>query len=301
MSKNNDKNKFVKSNASKMPARSSPSGQLTPPQTNGGNRTPERNLLQRFNGDKTVNGESNDFFNKDRNSKSPSSPPQENDGFTVVKERKKKKSLNSKLDINKEEEEDEKSVKLPKEELDAHSAKSLLTQPWIFRCHEVDNPNWTINDYHQISQINSIVDFFRVFKFFKLIGGLDKRHNFLSRSGIFPNTEDKHNRNGKIWTIKVPTDEPGINYEKIFRDFSAAVLGEYMIPDPMMINCISFVPWSTSNCFIFKIWIADANYDESMSGLKKFIDSYVKKNGIKYNFSLKVSSMDKSPVAKKRK
>ncbi len=152
------------------------------------------------------------------------------------------------------------TLKLDTNSPDPTSKSSLatekkLTTEWILRSHEIDNKNWKNSDYDLISTIRNIHDFWNVYNHYNLIGGIEARHYFLMRSHIFPNFEDKFNRNGKIWSIKVPLND----VDKVWKFISIGILGESLFSKPQCINGLSIN--KKDICYILKIWVDKQNYD----------------------------------------
>lgn len=137
-----------------------------------------------------------------------------------------------------------------------------LNDKWIFWFHDPLDNNWKINSYKNITEINSIE------KFWKLYNNLGEKNIensmfFLMRENIEPLWEHNKNVKGGCWSIK-------INKDKVFDiwcNISIALLGENISNNKLnKINGISISP-KKSFCII-KIW-NDNKKNKSVNLLNK--------------------------------
>jgi hypothetical protein len=140
-----------------------------------------------------------------------------------------------------------------------------LNSTWVLWSHENNDKNWNLSSYSKISNISTIQEFWSTYNNFELVGGLTCRDYFLMRQGVNPMWEDPYNRNGKTWSIQVPTNL-GL---QLWTLLSMSVTGEYFSPDSPIITGVSISP--KDNCFIIKIWVSCTNKDITNS-FREFVD-----------------------------
>ena len=131
-----------------------------------------------------------------------------------------------------------------------------LSCKWVLWYHPVDETGWTKDTYQKISEIENLVDFFKIYNNFQ---SFNKGMFFLMRDRIFPQWEDECNIEGGYWSFKIPKQVS----DKAWFDLSATCLGESLTKDKndmYNINGISYSP--KINNTIIKILNRDANKND---------------------------------------
>ena len=83
------------------------------------------------------------------------------------------------------------------------STNTRLDQSWTFWYHSINTNDWSNSSYKKLLEIQTVFDV-------KLLLDIIQRehfHNclfFVMKEGIFPNWEDKHNRDGSCISLKIP-------------------------------------------------------------------------------------------------
>lgn len=138
-----------------------------------------------------------------------------------------------------------------------------LSDNWVMWFHRVDNDKWDLNSYTELCTVSDLEDFHGMFNtFFNIANKMTANAGmfFFMREGIKPLWEDKRNKNGGMWSYKVPKKEGNIlKSDVIWKHICAACVGMSLTknPDDMKyINGISISP-KLDNCII-KIWNNDA-------------------------------------------
>ena len=116
--------------------------------------------------------------------------------------------------------------------------------------------NWKLDSYKKIFEISNIVDFWNFSNNLDLIGGLNSQHFFMMRNYITPLWEDKLNKQGGCWSIKISIDK---SYE-LWVKLSMYIVGETLTNENSLINGLSICTKNTTTSVI-KIWIKDNNYN----------------------------------------
>ena len=134
---------------------------------------------------------------------------------------------------------------LENEEVDVNTK---LNSSWVLWYHHEKN-NWKINGYRKIYKIDTIKDFWELYKNFDRIGGINNQHFFLMREGIEPIWEDEANKQGGCWSFKKMENESA----EIWEDLTIRIVGETLLEDNSEINGLSICLKRQSNSVI-KIW-----------------------------------------------
>jgi len=148
-------------------------------------------------------------------------------------------------DNDDEDEYNEDEDELENEEVDVNTK---LNSSWVLWYHHEKN-NWKINGYRKIYKIDTIKDFWELYKNFDRIGGINNQHFFLMREGIEPIWEDEANKQGGCWSFKKMENESA----EIWEDLTIRIVGETLLEDNSEINGLSICLKRQSNSVI-KIW-----------------------------------------------
>ncbi len=135
-----------------------------------------------------------------------------------------------------------------------------LNSEWNIWYHYQKN-NWKIDSYKNIFKIKNIIDFWNFNNNIDIIGGINSQHYFMMRNNITPLWEDKQNKNGGCWSIKIPIEK---SYE-LWIKLSMYIIGETLTEDEYLINGLSICTKNVSTSVI-KIWIKD-NTNSSIKNL----------------------------------
>ena len=126
----------------------------------------------------------------------------------------------------------------------------ILNDKWVLWFHDIDETDWSINGYKKIADINTIEDFWNIYKMLDEVT-IQNSMFFLMRNGINPIWEDEKNINGGCWSFKINKKEV---YDT-WKDLSIHLLGENVsreLKNSLIINGISISP--KKNFSIIKIW-----------------------------------------------
>ena len=135
-----------------------------------------------------------------------------------------------------------------------------LNSEWNIWYHYQKN-NWKIDSYKNIFKVKNIIDFWNFNNNIDIIGGINSQHYFMMRNNITPLWEDKQNKNGGCWSIKIPIEK---SYE-LWIKLSMYIIGETLTKDEYLINGLSICTKNVSTSVI-KIWIKD-NTNSSIKNL----------------------------------
>ena len=126
-----------------------------------------------------------------------------------------------------------------------------LNSNWSIWYHHQKN-NWKLDSYKNIYTFKNIKDFWNFNNNLNLIGGINTQHYFMMREDITPIWEDKHNKEGGCWSIKIPVEK---SFE-LWIKLSMYIIGETLTDDEYLVNGISICAKNTSTSVV-KIWIND--------------------------------------------
>ena len=149
-------------------------------------------------------------------------------------------------DLAEQLEEDDDDLENQQDEIIDENTK--LNSSWVLWYHHEKN-NWKISGYRKIYKINTIKDFWELYKNFDRIGGINNQHFFLMREGIEPIWEDEANKLGGCWSFKKMENESA----EIWEDLSVRIVGETLLEDNSEINGLSICLKRQSSSVI-KIW-----------------------------------------------
>ena len=99
-----------------------------------------------------------------------------------------------------------------------------LNSSWNIWYHHQKN-NWKLDSYKKIFKIKSIESFWEFNNNIDLIGGINSQHYFMMREHITPIWEDKSNKKGGCWSIKIPMEK---SYE-LWIKLSMYLIGETIL------------------------------------------------------------------------
>ena len=145
-----------------------------------------------------------------------------------------------------------------------------LNDNWILWYHHEKN-NWKISGYRKIYKIETIKDFWELYKNFDRIGGINNQHFFLMREGIEPIWEDKKNQSGGCWSFKKMENESA----QLWEDLSVRIVGENLLENNMDINGLSICLKRQSNSVI-KIWNNNSKNNQINLLSKDILNKYGK-------------------------
>ena len=154
------------------------------------------------------------------------------------------------------------------------SIKYPLNSKWILWYHNPSDKNWNLDSYIKVVELNSVEDFCKLKNSWKgnlpsLTEGMFFLMRILNDKIIFPQWEDRHNREGGYWSIKIDKGQS----EEIWFDLLMLIIGENItngIYDSLNINGISISP--KKQFCILKVWNNNNKYSD-----KKLLSSYFDK------------------------
>lgn len=129
-----------------------------------------------------------------------------------------------------------------------------LDNSYQFWYHDIDNNDWSESSYHNIHELNTLEDYFK-------IKNSIKNYNagifFLMKDNIFPRWEDISNIDGGAWSFSVSKKKANHLWNLLMAYFIGNTLTN-RIEDINDITGISFSP--KINNTIIKIWNRDSRY-----------------------------------------
>ena len=126
---------------------------------------------------------------------------------------------------------------------------------WNLWYHHQKN-NWKLDSYKNIFTIKNITDFWNFNDNLHIIGGINSQHFFMMRNEITPLWEDKLNKTGGCWSIKISIDK---SYE-LWLKLSMYIVGETLTDSNHLINGLSICTKNATTSVV-KIWIKDNTYN----------------------------------------
>ena len=78
--------------------------------------------------------------------------------------------------------------------------KSIFKNKWTLWFHNQYDNNWTLDSYKKIYSVNNISSFWQLFNNYN---DISNGMYFFMKNKIKPTYEDKHNKNGGYWSIKI--------------------------------------------------------------------------------------------------
>lgn len=125
---------------------------------------------------------------------------------------------------------------------------------WTLYFHDPDDSNWSIENYHRLTEINSIESFWRVH--LKIKERIHCGMFFLMREHVFPCWDDPNNIKGGCLSIKVLKQDMKEFWEKL----SIALVGETILQKEKidLWNVVNGISTSPKKHFcIIKIWLSN--------------------------------------------
>ena len=140
-----------------------------------------------------------------------------------------------------------------------------LNSKWTLWYHHQKN-NWKLEGYRKIFTVETINDFWSLFKNLHIIGGISKLQYFFMRENITPLWEDPKNRDGGCWSIKITKDM----IDQIWEQLSILLVTEKIFTtNKSDVNGLSICMKNSS--VIIKIWVSDTNTCNNIKNLNKTI------------------------------
>ena len=137
----------------------------------------------------------------------------------------------------------------------ANISETLLNSKWVLWYHSPDEKSWDIDSYQNITEFDTIEDFWRIQK--ELSSHIIQFGMFfIIRKNIMPIWEDKFNLDGGCWSFKLAKKD----VFKAWVELSVSLIGETIYKNEkniMNINGISISP--KKNFSILKIWNNNKN------------------------------------------
>lgn len=147
--------------------------------------------------------------------------------------------------------------------------KMKLKYNWILWHHSPFNKNWSINSFDKLYKIDTVNNFwYLINNWDECLPQVEQSMYFIMKQDILPLWEDKLNRNGGCWSIRI---EKKI-VRGVWNELCMSLVGGYITTneiDYSLINGISISPKKTF-CVI-KIWCK-----ENTSSIEKFISDKIK-------------------------
>jgi hypothetical protein len=140
-----------------------------------------------------------------------------------------------------------------------------LNDTWILWYHKNKDRDWSIKSYKMIYTFSTIKGFWELYNMFSMDKGkllikgkktpiLIKSGNFyLMRKGIFPQFEDKGNKNGGRWSFLFNKNK----FLDVWLEYSTRTIGETLIEDMSKISGIEIQINSTYPTGSIKIWFKE--------------------------------------------
>ena len=143
--------------------------------------------------------------------------------------------------------------------------KYPLETGWVLWYHNPSDQNWDLNSYKNIAEINSLEDYCIMKNSWNLcLPNITEGMFFLMRKKnnqyIYPQWEDKHNRKGGYWSLKISKEDSEMAwYELIMYTIGETLTNDKY--DSLKINGISISP--KKYFCILKIWNNDKSNSEN--------------------------------------
>jgi hypothetical protein len=145
-----------------------------------------------------------------------------------------------------------------------------LSHVWNIWYHN-EKDNWTISGYKKIYEITTLVDFWKFYNNWDLVGGITNKHFFLMQNDIVPIWEDPKNINGGCWSFKVQEEQA----EELWEDLSVYMVCNKLISIENEIVGLS-ICLKKNNNVVIKIW----NRNSKVNSLKLLNETILKKWGM---------------------
>ena len=150
-----------------------------------------------------------------------------------------------------------------------------LETKWILWYHNPSDKNWDLNSYKDILEINSVEDFCILRNSWNLcLPKITEGMFFLMRKKddtcIYPQWEDRHNRKGGYWSLKISKEES----ESVWYELIMHTIGETLTDDTYDSSNVNGISISPKKYFcILKIWNNDKKCNENKL-LNTFLNKY---------------------------
>jgi translation initiation factor 4E len=145
-----------------------------------------------------------------------------------------------------------------------------LKYSWILWYH-YDKDNWKLSGYKHIYKIDNIINFWKLYNNFNVIGGISNKHFFLMRENITPLWEDNENINGGCWSFKVCENQA----DELWEDLSVYLLINKLCPTISDEIVGLSICLKKNNNVVIKIW----NTNSKNNSLKLINENILKKWG----------------------
>ena len=89
--------------------------------------------------------------------------------------------------------------------IEKESSKHPLNNKWVLWYHDGGN-DWTINAYEKKGEFDSVEDFWKLYNNLSTVAN---NFFFLMKEGHAPIWETPENKDGGIWTYKIPKERCG--------------------------------------------------------------------------------------------
>ena len=139
-----------------------------------------------------------------------------------------------------------------------------FNRKWILWYHHIKD-NWKKEGFRNLYTIESINDFWKLYKQWDKLGGVNNQHFFLMMEGVYPMWEDEANKTGGCWSYKKCEGDA----LDLWTDLSVYLVGETLSSKYEEINGIS-VCLKKGNNSVIKIWNSN-NKHNSLSILNSKI------------------------------
>lgn len=148
--------------------------------------------------------------------------------------------------------------------------KSKLKFSYTLWYHELFDNNWTLDSYKKIYTFSNIAEFWILYNNHIC---LNNGMYFIMKNNIKPLYEDKKNKNGGYWSIKIPQSKIKTIWLYLLLDLIGGSLDNKNI-----VNGLSLV--YKKKFYIIKIWIKNVTYKD-IENLNINLD--IDKNDILFN------------------
>lgn len=134
---------------------------------------------------------------------------------------------------------------------------TFLNDIWTLYYHDPDDSNWTLESYHKLAPISTVEELATVAV--TLSDTWDKGMFFIMREHVQPLWEDKHNKLGGCFSMKVMKN----HVNRVWFQTCAQTLGETLVKDNTHWSTVTGISISPKKNFcIVRIWIGDAAHKD---------------------------------------
>lgn len=143
-------------------------------------------------------------------------------------------------------------------------ANTKLNNKWNLWYHS-EKDNWKISGFKKVHDIETVGDFWRLHNNWNKLKGINSKHFFFMKDGVYPIWEDPINLNGGCWSYEVHEDQA----ENLWND-----LASYLVCEEIINNFDEAVGLSIclkkNNKSVIKIWNTNTK-NNSLSQINKNI------------------------------